>query len=165
MYSNFWYSLIVYIKVQNNSLKSRDCTGDFFEVWNKGYPPKSWKIECQVKHLKLPLFNVVQLTQFHVQWKLKLSFCYDFVELNKSGNFKCFTWHSIFHDFGGYPPFQTSKKLPVNNMQLANKVSFLLYFEKVGENVFSKYYSEIFWRNIPSFKNYDRNRAADWQLK
>ena len=84
-------------------------TGDFFEVWNKGYPPKSWKIECQVKHLKLPLFNVVQLTQFHVQWKLKLSFCYDFVELNKSGNFKCFTWHSIFHDFGGYPPFQTSK--------------------------------------------------------
>ena len=70
-------------------------TGNFFDVWNGWYPPKSWNDRKSYIHLKLPLCSVILLSHLFglIQWEcwmrtdswnLKLSVCY----VQKSGNFK-----------------------------------------------------------------------------
>ena len=52
-----------YCKVSPRSKTFDNTTGNFFDVGNGGYPPKSWNHRVQIIHLKLPLFCQIQL--FH----------------------------------------------------------------------------------------------------
>ena len=50
-------------KIENSEVTCfrKSNTGNFFDVWNGGYPPKSWNHRVQIIHLKLPLFCQIQL--------------------------------------------------------------------------------------------------------
>ena len=96
------------IQVGEISYLRKKVTGNFFDVWNGWYPPKSWNDRKSYIHLKLPLCSVILLSHLFglIQWEcwmrtdswnLKLSVCY----VQKSGNFKWIIWTLWFHDFGG----------------------------------------------------------------
>ena len=82
------------------------------------------------------MYNFVQFNQYSVSvfhewnWVFVMTGLSYLDDLKKSGNFKFLLDTQYFHEFGRYPPFQTSKKSPVKSWLIPDmKYHFSNFFQ------------------------------------